>query len=113
MALRVHALYLLWVVVLWLAIYQAAYWAVTMTRRRSLVCWSVGLFGVAALYLTKPPLPLRLAQLAVPALLVGGASYVSLYVLQPAPISGLDQQPLARLATVATAALVVSLVQLA
>ncbi len=111
MGIHVDTLYLICVLALWVACFQAACWLVALAHREALVCWSVGPFGVSAVYLREPSSPLLLAQMVVPALLVGGASYVSLYVVHPAPISGLDPHLLARLATTIAVGMAVVAVQ--
>lgn len=96
-AVQVHPLPLAWAVVMWVAVYLLASWLVAMSQHQTLVCWAVGIFGLAAVYLRAPSRALRALQVVVPALLVSAAMYASLYLAQPKPISGLDQQSVARL----------------
>jgi hypothetical protein len=98
-AIHIDTLYLICVLALWVALFQAACWLVALAHRHTLVCWSVGPLGVSAVYLREPPPLLVLAQMVVPALVIGSASYVSLYVVRPGPIAGLDPRPLVRLGT--------------
>lgn len=108
--IHVDTLYLICVLAVWMALFQAACWLVALAHRDALVCWSVGPLGVSAVYLREPAPPLVLAQMVVPALVVGSASYITLYVVQPGPITGLDAQPLVHLATaVAVGAAVVAI----
>lgn len=110
MAIHIDTLYLICLLALCVALFQAACWLVALAGRNALVCWSVGPLGVSAVYLREPPPLVVLAQMLVPALVVGSASYVSLYVVRPAPIVGLDPRPLVRLATaVAVGAAVVAI----
>lgn len=97
MAVHVHPLLMVWAVVVWAATYLLASWLVAMTQRKTLVCWSVSVFGLMAVYLRPPSQVFRIVQVAIPAMLVSIACYASLYLSRPAPIAGLDEQSAARL----------------
>lgn len=111
-ALQVHLFPVAWAVVVWVATYLLAGWLVAMTRRASLVCWSVGIFGFAVVYLYAPTRSFRAAQVAVPALLVSVVCYASLYLARPAPIGGLDQDTAARLVVLGGVFVVVAALEL-
>jgi hypothetical protein len=98
---HVDALQLVWVVLTWIVLYQAARVALVIAHRESLVCWSVGPLGISAVYLRRPPAAWMAAQVGLPALVVGCAGYVGLFVLHPIPIGGLDLRPAARLGAAA------------
>ena len=100
MAVQVHPLPMVWAVGVWVATYLLASWLVAMTQRKTLVCWSVGIFGLAVVYLRAPSRAFRAAQVMVPALLVSVACYASLYLARPEPITGLDEHSATRVAVV-------------
>lgn len=100
-AIHIHPFYFAAIVLIWIAVYHIAYWAVAIARDPSLVCWSVGLFGISVVSPREPPLRRLLVQLAVAALTLGVISYASLFALQPPPIAGLSQAPRVQLLIVA------------
>src|SRR5262249_17514111 len=61
--IRIHTIYLLSMLLLWILVYHAAYWLIALARDSSLVCWSVGLFGVSMVSLRQPTIWRLLAQL--------------------------------------------------
>jgi hypothetical protein len=83
---------LFWVVaiVLCLATYQVACWLVALAHERSLVCWSVGLFGVSSVYMRPPSLASRVLEAAFPPMAVAGMSYLAFYVVRPTPLSAVN-----------------------
>lgn len=101
MDLHIHAFYLTLVILVWIAAYHIAYWLVALARDPSLVCWSVGPFGMSVVSLRKPPARRVVAQLAVAAIVLTFFAYVSLYRLVPPPIAGLGTTPSAQIATLA------------
>lgn len=111
MGVQIHPLALLGSVLVWIATYLCVCWLLVMAHRRSLVCWSIGLFGVAAVYLRAPSRALVAAQVFVPALLMAGTGYACLYLTHPMPLGGLDQRLTARLALAALIFLVIALVE--
>lgn len=113
MAVHVHPLLMVWAVVVWIATYLLASWLVAMTQRKTLVCWSVGIFGLTAVYLRTPSQVFRVAAVAVPAMLVGIACYASLYLSRPGPIIGLDEESAARLLVFGGASAIVAALELA
>lgn len=110
---NIHLVYFAAIILLWFAVYHVAYWAVALARDPTLVCWSVGPFGVSVVSLREPPALRVLAQLAVAALALGAISYASLFALQPPPIAGLSQAPRAQLAIVAIPVAALTLVRVA
>jgi hypothetical protein len=78
-------------VVAWLLIYHIVYSLIAVVRDESLVCWSVGPLGIGVVTQRQPPLRLILAQLACAGLAFGLAIYVSLFVLAPGVLPGLDR----------------------
>jgi hypothetical protein len=111
-AVQVHLIPVAWAVVVWVATYLLASWLVAMTQRSALVCWSVGIFGLAVVYLHAPTRGCRAAQVAVPALLVSLVCYASLYLSRPPPIGGLDHSSAARLVVLGGAFAVVAALEL-
>lgn len=101
MVIHIHLVYFAAIVLLWMAVYHITYWAVAVARDPSLVCWSVGPFGISVVSLREPPARRVLAQLAVAALALSAISYASLFALQPPPIAGLSQAPRTELLIVA------------
>ena len=101
MSIHVNPIYLMGVILAWLAVYHLAYALIALARDRSLVCWSIGPLGISPITLREPPARQVLAQLLCAALAVMGASYASLYLLVPPPIAGLQQTLSAQLVAVA------------
>jgi hypothetical protein len=89
MPIHIEPLYLLFMVVVWLFLYLAAYWIVAITRDPSLVCWAVGPFGVMTMSLREPPARHLVVQFVAAASVLAAAVYTSLFVVHPAPIAGL------------------------
>jgi hypothetical protein len=101
MGAHVHVVYLASILLLWLATYHAAYWLIAITRDPDLVCLSIGPFGVSIISLREPPVRRVLAQLVFAALALACVAYVSLFLVQPPPIAGLDRAPTAALVAIA------------
>lgn len=74
---------LLVMLMLLLATYELAAWLVALVHSRSLVCWSVGPFGVSAVFLRPPTLLSRILQAIVPAAAVACVSYLALQWAEP------------------------------
>jgi len=110
--LQIHTLYLAATILLWIAVYYAAYWLVALARDPALVCMSVGPLGVSVISLREPPRGRLLAQLTCAAVAVVGAAYVSLFLVVPPPIGGLDRSLSARLVAVCIPALAISATRL-
>ena len=89
MGIHVSPLYFASVLLAWIIIYHVVYALIAIVRDSSLICWSVGLLGISVVQLEEPPLRQMLAQFATAALALATATYISLFVLQPGPISGL------------------------
>ena len=100
MNVHINPIYLTGVILAWFAVYHLAYALIAIARDRSLVCWSIGPLGISAITLREPPARQVLIQLICAALAVAGASYASLYLLEPPPISGLHQAVSAQLVAV-------------
>lgn len=90
MAIHVRPIYFTSVIVLWLLAYHVAYWSVAIARDSSLVCWSIGPFGISTVSLREPRASRLLAQLCFAAVVVACLTYASLFVIDPAPIDGLQ-----------------------
>lgn len=101
MDLHVHAVYLALVVLVWIATYHVVFWLVALARDPSLVCWSVGPFGVSVVSLRRPPARRVLAQFGIATGVLAVFAYVSLYRLVPPPVAGLGRTAAAQFVTVA------------
>src|SRR5262249_8773093 len=99
--IHIHVLYLVSVLLLWLATYHIAYWIAATARDPGLVGLSVGPFGVSTISLREPPARRVLAQFVFAAAVLAAVTYASLFIAQPPPIAGLDRAPTARLVVVA------------
>jgi hypothetical protein len=71
----VHLLPLISLVLVWIAVYQLLALLVAQLSRGSLVAWSLGIFGINAIYLYKPHALVRLLQFALPLLGAGVATF--------------------------------------
>lgn len=100
MDLHIHTLYLALLVLVWIVTYHVVYWLVALAHDPSLVCWSVGPFGVSVVSLRRPPARRVFAQFSIAAAVVAFLSYVSLYRLVPPPVAGLSTAVAAQLATI-------------
>ena len=91
MDIHIQPLYLVTVIVLWLVAYHVAYWIVAIVRDPSLICWSVGPFGLTIVSLRRPPRRQIVSQLAIAASVLACLAYTSLYLITPPPILGLGR----------------------
>lgn len=98
--------------VCWLLIYHLTYRLALILRDPSLVCWGFGLLGMTAISLRKPRASLLVGQFAYAALAMACVVYFSLFVTQPAPISGLPHSGGAMLTVVVAPVALVSLIAL-
>lgn len=105
-------LYLLTIIALWLAAYHVAYWMVAIVRDPSLICWSVGPFGVTVVSLRQPPRRLLVSQLAIAAIVLASLAYTSLFLITPQPIPGLSRSLTTQVIAVAIPVGVVTLARL-
>ncbi|HLZ23089.1 MAG TPA: hypothetical protein VKQ30_13290 [Ktedonobacterales bacterium] len=112
MFMQIHLVYFAAIVLLWIAVYHIAYWAVALPRDPALVCWSVGPFGVTVVSLREPPARRVLAQLVVAALTLAAISYASLFALHPPPITGLSQAPRTQLVIIAIPVIVLTITRI-
>lgn len=109
---HIHVLYFAAIILIWIAVYHIAYWTVAIARDSSLICWSIGPFGISVVSPREPPVRRLLAQLAVAALALAVICYASLFALQPPPIVGLSQAPRAQLLIVGIPVAVLTLARL-
>lgn len=100
MDLQVHTLQLFEFLAFWLALHEGTYLLLGMLRRRSLVCWSIGLLGAATTYVRTPGRLFALLQLLLPAILAAGFLRFSLFAVTPGPIENLPHGTLAQALTV-------------
>ncbi len=108
----IHPLYLMIVIVLWLAAYHVAYWMVAIVRDPSLICWSVGPFGVTVVSLGQPSRRQVVLQLTIAAVVLASLAYTSLYLITPQPIPGLSHALTMQIIAVAIPVGVVTLARL-
>ena len=108
MDVHIYPLYLLVVVLLWLLVYHIAFWTVALIRNPSLVCWSLGPFGITVVSLRQPSLLRLVTQLAISAVALGCTDYASLYLLMPPPIAGLARDASLRALAIALPIFVLS-----
>jgi hypothetical protein len=95
--LQIHALQIFWFLVLWIGLHEATYLLLGMVRRRILICWSIGPFGVATTYAREPGRLFSLAQLLLPAALAALFLRFAFFQAVPPPIANLPQSALAQL----------------
>lgn len=91
MDVHIYPFYLFLVFLLWLMVYHVAFWTVALIRDPSLVCWSLGPFGISVVSLRQPSAFRVVTQLVAAAVALGCTDYASLYLLMPPPIAGLDR----------------------
>lgn len=96
MGIQVNPLYFASVLLAWVVVYHVVYSLTAIVRNTSLICWSVGLLGISVVQLQEPPLRQFFAQIATAALALATTVYISLFVLQPGPITGLGESFKAR-----------------
>ncbi len=82
---------LLPLVMAWLLVYHIVYSLIAVVRDESLVCWSLGPLGVGVVTMHRPPVRQVLAQFACAGLACGLAVYISLFMLVPGLLPGLDR----------------------
>src|SRR5262249_1465762 len=111
--IRIHTIYLLSVLLLWVLVYHAAYWLIALARDSSLVCWTIALFGVSVVSLRQPTIWRLLAHLCGGALALACAAYTSLFLLVPPPIPGLDRSTSTHVLAVGIPVLLLSMLHLA
>jgi hypothetical protein len=95
--LEIHVLALIWLVAVWLITFQTLSALMLQLHARSLVAWSVGIFGVSAIYLRRPNVVLRFLQLALPLAGAGAITYVLLSEPITPPVTGLPDTHIAHL----------------
>lgn len=112
MGVHLNPIYLIIAAAAWLLIYRLVYQLALILRDPSLVCWGVGPFGMTTISLRKPRAMLMAAQFFSAALAMGCVVYFSLFVTQPAPVSGLPHTGKAILLTVVAPVALVTLITL-
>lgn len=112
MSIQINLVYLASVVVIWLLVYHVTYWLTETLTDPSLVCWSVGPLGLAAISLREPRLGRLFSQFLISGFVLGALTYACLFTLQPPPIVGLEQDPASRAIAATIPVLALSLIQL-
>ena len=95
--LQVHVLLLFWSLVLWIGLHEVTYLLLGMTRRRTLLCWSIGPLGTATTYVREPGWGFLLTQLLAPAILAALFLRFALFQAMSPPILHLPDGPLPQL----------------
>lgn len=112
MDVHIHALYLASVILLWFGVYHIAWWLTAIAREPSLVCLSVGPFGISVISLREPPARRLLAQLCVATVALAASVYATLYLVVPPPIGGLERSLPAKVLAVMVPVAVISATRL-
>ena len=112
MGVHLNPLYLIVTAAVWLLMYHLVYRFALILRDPALICWGVGPLGMIAISLRKPRPSLLIAQFVYAALAMGCVVYFSLFVVQPAPISGLPHTGGAILTLVVAPVALVTLIAL-
>lgn len=104
----VHLVPLVSLLLVWIAAYQLLALIVAQLSRGSLVAWSLGIFGINAIYLYKPHALVRLLQFTLPLI---GAGVATFWVarIQTALISGLPNTKATQIGIAVAETLVLSL----
>jgi hypothetical protein len=113
MGVQLNPIYLVVAVAAWLLVYHLTYRFALILRDPALICWGVGPFGMTTISLRKPRPLLLIAQFVYAALAMGCVVYFSLFVLQPAPITGIPHTGAAILTVVVAPVALVTLIALA
>jgi hypothetical protein len=66
---QVYTFQVFWTLILWIGLHEGAYVLLGMTRRHTLLCWSIGPLGTGTTYVREPGWGFLLAQLLAPAAL--------------------------------------------
>ncbi len=98
--LQVYTLQLFWLLVLWIALHEAAYLLLGLARRRIMLCWSIGPLGIATTYVREPGRAFLLTQLLAPAALAALFLRFVLFQVRPPPILHLPDGALAQALTI-------------
>ncbi len=104
----VHLLPLVSLLLVWVAVYQLLALLVAQLSRGSLVAWSLGVFGINAIYLYKPHALVRLLQFTLPMVGAGVASFW-LVRMQTVVLSGVPNTKATQIAIAAVETVVLSL----
>ncbi len=112
MGVHLNPVYLIVAAAAWLLIYHLAYRLAFILRDPSLICWGIGLFGMTTISLRKPRVSLLLAQFIYAALAMGCIVFFTLFLVEPAPITGIPHTGGAILTVVVAPVALVTLVAL-
>lgn len=112
LSLHVNMLYLIAMALIWLLIYHIAYAITAIARDRSLVCWGVGPFGFTVIGMRRPGWGQMAARLVCAGVALGVAAFVSLFIVQPAPITGLPLMFSDRLTLIAALVVMATILRL-
>ncbi|HZC07718.1 MAG TPA: hypothetical protein VE338_18925 [Ktedonobacterales bacterium] len=112
MGVHLNLIYLVVMAALWLLMYHLVYRIALVLRDPALICWGVGLLGMTTISLRKPRPSLLIAQFVYAALAMGCVVYFTLFVAQPAPITGIPHTGGAILAVVVAPVALATLVAL-
>ncbi len=112
MDVHIYPFYLLVILLLWVLIYHVTFWTVALIRDPSLVCWSLGPFGITVVSLRQPSLSRLAVQLFAAAVALGCTDYATLYLLMPPPIAGLDSAASVRALAIAIPVVALSAIHL-
>ena len=112
MGVQLNPIYMAISVALWLLMYHLVYRIALVLRDPALVCWGVGLFGMTTISLRKPRISLLIAQFAYAALAMGCVVYFTMFVVKPAPITGIPHTVAAILTVVVAPVAAMTLISL-
>ncbi|MEO7000234.1 MAG: hypothetical protein ABI068_00340 [Ktedonobacterales bacterium] len=112
LSLRVNTIYLIGAVLVWLLVYHIVYALTAITRDPSLVCWGVGLFGFTVIGLHRPSWRQVVARLFCAGVALGVVAFITLFIVQPAPISGLPQMLTNRLTLICALVMLATILRL-
>ena len=91
LSLHINTAYLIGAALIWLLVYHIVYAVIAIARDPSLICWGVGPFGFTVIGMRRPSLGQALSRLFISGAALGIVAFISLFVAQPAPISGLPR----------------------
>ena len=101
LSVHINTVYLVGVALVWLLVYHVAYAVTAIARDPSLICWGVGPLGFTVIGMRRPRWRQVAARLFFAGVALGVVAFISLFVAQPAPISGLPPLLPDRLAVIA------------
>ena len=80
---------LLWLLIAWALTLQTLVALITQCNVRTLIAWSIGIFGVSGITLRRPNIVVRVMQVVVPTVGASAVAYLLLTKLPIPPITGL------------------------